>query len=337
MAEIVLGIATSHGPMLSTPPDQWWQRAEADRTGRTDLWFQGKQYPYQDLVEVRSEEGLKEQITPEMMKTRHEACQKGIAALAETFERVAPDVAIIIGDDQEELFFDDNMPAFSVYWGDTVENRGPSPEDAAKQPPGIAVANWGHFPPEPTVNPCEPKLALHMIETFMNDGFDVAHSRRLPPGRHKTHSIPHAYGFVYRRIMNDEVIPNVPVFINTFYPPNQPTLRRSYDFGESMLRAIESWESDKRVAVIASGGLTHFVIEEDLDQDVLAAMTAKDVDRLTHLPAERFNAGTSEIRNWIAASAVMNGTKLNMEVLDYVPCYRSEAGTGNAMCFAQWV
>ncbi len=337
MAEIVLGIATSHGPMLSTPVDQWWQRAEADRTGRTDLWFQGKQYQYADLVEARAGENLKKQITPEMMQARHAACQQGIAALAETFERVAPDVAVIIGDDQEELFLDDNMPAFSVYWGDKVDNRAPSPEESAKMPPGIAVANWGHFPPEPTVNPCEPGLALHMINTFMNDSFDVAHSKRLPAGRHKTHSIPHAYGFVYRRIMKDEVVPNVPVFINTFYPPNQPTLRRCYDFGASILKAIESWDTDKKVAVIASGGLTHFVVEEDLDQQVIEAMKAKDVNTLTNLPQERFNAGTSEIRNWIATAAVMNGTKLEMEVLDYVPCYRSEAGTGNAMCFAQWM
>jgi 3-O-methylgallate 3,4-dioxygenase len=336
MAKIVLGIASSHGPMLSTPPDQWWQRAEADRKGRTDLWFQGKQYKFAELVEARKDEQLEQQITPEMFAERHAACQAGIAGLAETFERVAPDVAVIIGDDQEEVFLDDNMPAFCVYWGDTVDNRGISKEEEAKLPPGLAVAHWGHFPPEPTVNPCQPELALHMIHNFMEEGFDVAHSRRIPAGRHGNHSIPHAFGFIYRRIMNDEVIPNVPVFINTFYPPNQPTLRRCYDFGESIRRAIESWDSDLTVAVIASGGLTHFVVEEDLDQEVLAAMQAKDVDKLTNLPENRFNAGTSEIRNWIATAAAMVGTGLEMEVLDYVPCYRSEAGTGNAMAFAQW-
>src|SRR5207247_1646544 len=112
---------------------------------------------------------------------------------------------------------------------------------------------------------------------------------------------------------------------------------RCYEFGESLRKAIESWDSDKRVAVVASGGLTHFVIEEDLDQDVLAAMKAKDVDKLTSLPPTRFNAGTSEIRNWIATAAVMNGTGLEMQLVDYVPCYRSEAGTGNAMGFAQWL
>ena len=37
-------------------------------------------------------------------------------------------------------------------------------------------------------------------------------------------------------------------------------------------------------------------------------------------------------RNWIAAAGAME--HLDMEVLDYVPCYRSEAGTGVGMAFA---
>src|SRR5206468_1657071 len=98
------------------------------------------------------------------------------------------------------------------------------------------------------------------------------------------HYIPHAYGFVYRRIMNDQVIPNVPVFINTFYPPNQPTLERCYEFGRGLRRAIESWDGDKTVAVIASGGLSHFVIEENLDQRVLAALREDDGKALVSLP-----------------------------------------------------
>ena len=33
------------------------------------------------------------------------------------------DALIIIGDDQHEQFFDDNMPAILIYWGDTIENN----------------------------------------------------------------------------------------------------------------------------------------------------------------------------------------------------------------------
>jgi seryl-tRNA synthetase len=32
----------------------------------------------------------------------------------------------------------------------------------------------------------------------------------------------------------------------------------------------------------------------------------------------------------------MSGTGLGLELVDYVPCYRSEAGTGNAMAFTAW-
>ena len=66
--------------------------------------------------------------------------------------------------------------------------------------------------------------------------------------------------------MRDRPVPSVMVTVNAFFPPNQPTVRRCHAFGQSILRAIQSWESDARVALIASGGLTHFVIDETVDQ-----------------------------------------------------------------------
>lgn len=339
MAKIIMGIGTSHGPMLSTPPEEWGQRVVADKRGGPShqLFFKGKFHSFDELEKARVGEHLESQVTLDKMREHHAACQRAIASLADTFAKVSPDVAVIIGDDQEEVLLEDNMPAFMVYWGDTVANVPMSAEHAAKAPPGIAVAAWGHQPPQATVNPCEPALGRHIIDCLIEDEFDVAHSKELPAGRHGDHSIPHAYGFVYRRIMNDEVIANVPVFINTFYPPNQPTLKRSYKFGKALGRAIKSWDSDKTVAVIASGGLTHFVIEEDLDRDVLDALKNKDDQKLTNLPQEYFEAGTSEIRNWIALAGAVAETDLKMELVDYVPCYRSSAGTGNAMGFATWL
>jgi 3-O-methylgallate 3,4-dioxygenase len=141
---------------------------------------------------------------------------------------------------------------------------------------------------------------------------------------------------VYRRLMHDEVVPNVPVFINTFYPPNQPSVRRCYDFGRALGRAVQAWEADRTVAFIASGGLSHFVIEEDLDQQVLAALRSGDEAAIVALPVDQMESGTSEIRNWIALAGAMAEAGLRMELIDYVPCYRSAAGTGNAMGFARW-
>ena len=67
-----------------------------------------------------------------------------------------------------------------------------------------------------------------------------------------------------------------------------------------------------------------------------ANIANNDVAKLTDYPDTRFRAGTSEIKNWIILAGAMAGDGLQMNLVDYVPCYRSEAGTGNAMCFAYW-
>jgi hypothetical protein len=336
MARIVLGLATSHGPQLSILPEDWPKRAEADK-GFHELFFHGKLYSFDELMEVRRPEQLEKEITPEKMSARHAASERGLALLGETLAQVAPDVAVIIGDDQEEAFFDDNMPSIGIYSGETVDCVPLTAEQRANLEPGLSIAAWGWYPAEYINVPCEPQLSKHLIKSLIAAEFDVAHSRRLPAGHLANHSVPHAYSFVYLRMMKQNIIPNVPVYLNTFYPPNQPTLRRCFEFGRALRRAIESWDSEKTVAIIASGGLSHFVVEEDLDQMVLSAMRQKDDAALVNLPPERFDGGSSEIRNWIAAAGALGETDLTMEIVDYVPCYRSMAGTGNAMCFAQWL
>src|SRR5687767_1433295 len=57
MAKIVLGMATSHGPLLSTPPEQWGERAKADRVNPA-LWFRGQPYKYDALEALRTDEKL---------------------------------------------------------------------------------------------------------------------------------------------------------------------------------------------------------------------------------------------------------------------------------------
>ena len=67
---------------------------------------------------------------------------------------------------------------------------------------------------------------------------------------------------------------------------------------------------------------------------VLGAMERHDGEALATLPRARLNSGTSEIRNWIVAAAVADD--LDYKLYDYIPCHRSEAGTGCAMAFASW-
>jgi hypothetical protein len=332
MAQIVLGMATSHGPMLSTPPDQWGQRVVADRANK-EHFYKGGTYDFAQLAKLREKENLGAQVSPEIWAERHAACRRALAEMARVFDRVKPDVAVIVGNDQTELFNPANVPAFAVYWGDTILNHEYSQAFLAKKSPGIAVSVPGHIPPNGAEYPGQPELGRHLIESVMREGFDVSSLRQFPAG---CETIPHAYGFVYRQIMGDRPVPSVPVFTNTFYPPNQPTVARCHEFGKSLLRAIQSWDSDARVALIASGGLSHFVIDEDVDRIVLDALRTGDITELANLPESIFQSGTSEIKNWVPVAGAMAELKMPMTLVDYVPCYRSEAGTGNGMGFVYW-
>ncbi len=134
--------------------------------------------------------------------------------------------------------------------------------------------------------------------------------------------------------MRDHVLPMVPVLVNSYYPPNQPTPGRCYNFGRALRRAIESWDEDLAVAIVASGGLSHFVVDEEFDRRVIDGLRRKDLAALSAIPRRYFRSGTSESLNWITAGGALEA--LDMKLVDYVPGYRTPAGTGCGMTFARW-
>jgi aromatic ring-opening dioxygenase catalytic subunit (LigB family) len=242
--------------------------------------------------------------------------------MARRFKDAKPDVAILVGNDQMEVFEDANIPTFLVCFGETVENIPFSEEQKKRLPPGIEIAEPNHHGKTAETYPGHPKLGRHLIETLMRHDFDVAASARLPQSLSSNISgLPHAYGFIYRRIMQENYVPAVPLFINTFYPPNQPSVRRCFALGRAVADAVESWNEDLRVAVIGSGGMSHFVVDEELDRGFLGAMQRKDADAL---------------KNWIPVAGAMNEVGLDMSLIEYQPLYRSAAGTGSGMAFASW-
>ena len=334
MAKVVLGMGSSHGPMLSTPPDMWHLRAEADRKNPRH-YFRGEALDFPRLLAVR-QPGFNGSITLDERRTRYDACQRALDTMAAKFQEAAPDVVVIIGNDQRELFTDDNTPAFLVYTGEKIANVPMSEEQKAKLPPGIAIAEDGHCPPGGAAYSGAPDLAVHLVNSLIEQEFDVAQSSRLPKPEGHEHGIPHAFGFLYRRIMADNPPPGVPVFLNAGVPNNRPKIARCIKFGRALLRAIESWKEDARVALFASGGLTHFVVDEDLDRRVLNAMQARDEVALGAVPESYLLGNTCELRNWFPLSTAMNAADKKMTLVDYVACYRTEAGTGSAMGFVYW-
>ena len=121
MADIVLGIGTSHTPMLTLPGELWPSYARNDQRN-PELAFppHGLVMPYQEALDSIAPGAREKYRGTEPFKAQAEACQRALDELSSTLRAVNPDITVIIGDDQDEWFFEDNMPALAVYWGDSA-------------------------------------------------------------------------------------------------------------------------------------------------------------------------------------------------------------------------
>ena len=320
MAHVVLGLGTSHTPMLSLESRWWRDHARLDPALVDD---------FDDRVQ-RAPEWLAAEVADEALETKFLACQRAIDTLSEALRDADPDVVFVIGDDQHEMFLDDAMPMFATFCGDSLLDL---PADTATLPATVRKASWAMHGEREETYPSSRAIAEHVTQRLAHDDIDVCCVRQQVPGR----TLGHAYTFVRRRLMQgEEVRPIVPIFLNTYYPPNTPSASRCVHLGRSIAEAIESFEEPLRVAIVASGGLSHFVVDQDLDQEVIRCLEQGDMDGLGDLARDQLVMGSSEILNWIAAGSVLHHSGLKMELVDYVAAYRSLAETGVGCCFAIW-
>jgi hypothetical protein len=329
MAEIVAGIASSHTPQLSTGIELWHDHAERDKRNKRLLGRDAEFHTYDELL-AAADPRIAAELTPAVWRAKHQRAQDGVRLLAGRLAAASPDVVVIYGDDQNEMFTDDGIPTFGCFTGDRLTDWPPAAEELAKIPAGIRAATWAAHGAGPAEHPVSAGLSRRVLECLVDSDFDVTRVARQPAGR----TLGHAFTFPRYRLGLPPATPIVPVFINTYYPPNVPSARRCYELGRVVRRAIESWDSGARVAVIASGGLSHFVVDEELDRRVLAGIERDDPAALGSLTRSQLRSGTSEILNWIAAAGTLSG--LRARVIDYVPGYRTPAGTGAGMAFVSW-
>jgi 3-O-methylgallate 3,4-dioxygenase len=312
--------------MLNAPAEDWPRFIDRDAV-RDFLDKEGQPASYEELL-PRAEPHVAAELTPERFAARHAEAQAGVAHLKDAVRRAELDALIVIGDDHKEIYQDDNLPSFVVYRGKTIRNvplNGFSGPDWARR----ATARY-YEQTEPRVYPVQSGLALHLTTSLVDREFDPVSSDALPDGKGEGH----AFAFVRKRLMDDPTLPVVPVFINTYFPPNQPTPRRCYKLGQAIREAVESYPGDARVGIVGSGGLSHFVVDEDLDRGILDACARKDADALQSVPRQKLNSGSSEIRMWICVAGAVE--HLDFAWSRYVPGYRTPAGSGTGLGFALW-
>lgn len=330
MADIVLGIGTSHSPLLAIPPDLWPERANDDLRKTELVLGDGRVVSY---AELNAETGGRYAgcATPENFHALEQQARTALDRLADALEEAAPDVVVVIGDDQNELFGKGHLPALAVYIGPEVVTH-PKNEVSPGLPEWYRSANKGYLMDTVHRIPAAPGLAGDLIEGLIEAGIDVAvASEVIDP---YAAGFGHAYGFVADRLFRDYAIPMLPIMLNTYFPPNVPRPARCYDIGETIGRVLRGSASDTRVAIVASGGLTHFAVDEELDRGVIEAMRRHDVAALRAVPHQALRSGNSEILNWIMAAGALG--ELSVDQCDYIPVYRTPAGTGIGLAFLSW-
>jgi hypothetical protein len=327
MAQIVAAFGSSHSTMLVSSVEHWQEMFDrVDRRAPIND-FDGAPRTFDELLQNLPPDAAAK-IAKDAQAERHRATMNAMDRLERDIAASKIDVLVIIGDDQREVFKDALRPAIAIYYGDTIRNA------AAPQEP---AADWylqdqrkRMEEKEDRQYPCHAGLATAIIQGLTARSFDITAMKSLEGGQFEGH----AYSFIHRRFMSKGPIPIVPVILNTYYPPNQPSPQRCFDLGVAIRELIEAYPENIRVGILASGGLSHFLVNEALDREVVTALQNKDYPALKGLPINKLVSGSSEIRNWIATAGAVQ--HLNLDWIAYVPGYRSHALTGVGLCFAHW-
>ena len=325
MAELTFGAGTSHSPLLAAPPHLWAERADQDRNN-PELYDTTGVIQTFDHLAAAAGARFADRATLQAWEANWLQCQHALDRLRTDIRAAAPDVMIIIGDDQRELFTETNQPSMAVAAAARMSTGLLDDHDSEF----FKVAARSYLMDSECTFGGHPELAEDIVGGLMRRGFDVGWMTGAPPGT----GFGHAYGFPIHRFLLPDPIPVIPFMLNTYNPPNQPTPARRYAHGRAIRDAVTASDLDLRVAILASGGLSHFVVNEELDQAVLGALPRHDDAALGAVPAGLLNSGSSEIRNWITVAGAMEGRPVAWS--EYVPIVRSLAGTGCAMGFARW-
>jgi 2,3-dihydroxyphenylpropionate 1,2-dioxygenase len=188
--------------------------------------------------------GIAMSHSPLIMTSEASAGDKGQRFLQTTKEmkkwiqETGADVIVLVSDDHFNSYFYDHMPSFTIGIGE--------------------CEGWGDWQIPEYKIPVQQDLAKHILHTGLENNVDFAFTMRM--------KVDHGHTQAIYFLNSDLGIPVVPIAVNTAAPP-LPTMDRCFQLGEMLRQSIESWESDKKVAIVASGGLSHWVPIPKIDSE----------------------------------------------------------------------
>jgi hypothetical protein len=245
-------------------------------------------------------------------------CARFLASLEllrSRLEAARPDLLVIFANDHLQNFFLNNVPAFCI----GVAERYPAPsKDGAvflKIPPRH-IPGLGAW-------------AKSLLAAGLGAGFDFAYSCELEFWDEV--SVP--LHFLTPR----GTVPIVPILINCVAPP-LPTLHRCRQVGAFVREFIAKRPEGERVALLGSGGLSHWVgtpetgrINPDFDRRILSLVAqgaGEAIAELSEVEIEKeAGNGAQELRNWIALLGAMPGCRGEILCYEGVPDWIIGAAT----------
>ena len=319
MSQIVIGIGSSHGPSIQNPAEVWAKFGEKDKRDH--------RFDYHALL-ASAPTGIEREITLPIQQERHAAAHVALKEAASKLAAAAPDVILIVSN-VHTVRPSVPRPVFTIVRASefpVLETLGRTFESA----PGGLTGDIDFAEPMSSKKG-HPELADELVSGLIKEHFDVACIDQLPA----EHALDESFGFCYKWLMESQDIPVVP-FIVSRDLPNQPSPARVIDIGRAVPKVIDRSTLPLEIGIIASGGLSHQVVDEDLDRSVLRGLQRGDFDSLANIPLATMNRapGTPEILNWLLVGSCMRPN--NMTLIDYQPCYRSSAGTGHGVAFGYW-
>lgn len=229
--------------------------------------------------------------------------------LGESLARSNPDVLVALTVEHWANFFLNQMPAFCIGRADHYE--GP-------------VEEWLRIAKARVAG--DAKLSGELLDACLDGGFDPTFSDEL--------LFDHATMLPLHFLNPNMAVPVVPIIINTLTPP-MPVAKRCYALGELLGKTLE--RSEKRVALVATGGLSHWPgeakhgkINTAFDKSFLDALISGDRARLKGYSHREISAeagsGGHEIRTWIALAGALADWKATL--LAYEPVAAWATGCG---------
>lgn len=301
-----LGLASSHAPALFCPADAWPTVYAAIPDYMKDA------QPHTAKLE-----------TPEVIGQQIARSEAAFAVLRAELERFRPDAVIFIGDDQGDMFDRSNMPAFGVFTGE--ECWGPTVPSYMGEPPEKSRLHI----------PVHAELARLIHKGLLKRDFDPAMQEFMNPQGRPDVGMSHMVVYPHPKLLPDNDVPIVPIFINEYFPP-MPSARRCWKLGVALREICDSWPG--RVAIYASGGLSHDPggpragwVDEPLDRWVLERIERGDAEDLCDLftfDSDTMRGGTGEIRAWISVAAACDRPG---KVVEYFGSHHAKVGLGWAV------